>query len=103
MSVEPLSPSKAKSRKQSSIPDVVVETFNEMLVEELDADGYACLEQDEVVKRLVAKGLKRSDIFNKNWLDVEDMYRAKGWKVEYDKPGYNESYAATFTFSKNRS
>ena len=25
---------------------------------------------------------------------------ARGWEVEYDKPAYNETYAASFTFTK---
>ncbi len=33
------------------------------------------------------------------WLNVEELYRAQGWTVTYDKPGYNESYPATFTFA----
>jgi hypothetical protein len=43
--------------------------------------------------------VERGEIFHRGWLDVEDAYRAEGWTVVYDKPGYNESYAASFTFS----
>lgn len=43
-------------------------------------------------------GLSRQEIFDNRLLDVEDVFRSQGWKVEYDKPGYNESYPATFTF-----
>ena len=49
---------------------------------------------------VVAKALKRKEIYDKNWLDVEDVYESAGWKVEYDKPGYNENYEPTFTFSR---
>ena len=55
--------------------------------------------QDDVAKLIVQKGLKRQDIFDNHWLDVEDLYRKNGWKVDYDKPGYNESYNAYFVFS----
>jgi len=47
---------------------------------------------------MVKKGLNRAEIFDKGWLNVEEVYRAAGWAVEYDKPGFNESYSATFTF-----
>lgn len=57
------------------------------------------LYQDEIVQKLVARGLKRSDIFENHWLDFEDAYRASGWGVEYDKPGFNETYQARFIFS----
>lgn len=37
-------------------------------------------------------------MLDREHLDVEDVYRAAGWEVTYDKPGYNETYDATFTF-----
>ncbi len=40
-------------------------------------------------------------VCDNHWLDVEDVYREAGWVVEYDKPGYCESYEATFTFKKD--
>lgn len=39
-------------------------------------------------------------VYEEHWLDVEDCYRAIGWAVNYDKPAYNETYPATFEFSK---
>lgn len=42
----------------------------------------------------------REQIYENRWLDIEDSYRAVGWHVEYDKPGYCESYEATFTFKR---
>lgn len=40
------------------------------------------------------------EVFKKGWLNVEYLFRAAGWEVQYDKPGYNETYEAYFTFSK---
>jgi hypothetical protein len=51
---------------------------------------------------MAAKGLNRNEIFKKGWLDVEEIYGKAGWKVEYDKPGYNEDYAAHFIFTNRR-
>jgi hypothetical protein len=39
-------------------------------------------------------------MFNKHWFDIEDIYRKAGWAVEFDKPGYNESYESFFVFKK---
>jgi hypothetical protein len=33
-------------------------------------------------------------------MDFEPFYEKAGWKVVYDKPGYCESYAANFTFTR---
>lgn len=44
--------------------------------------------------------IDRQEIFDNCWLDVEDIFEEVGWKVVYDKPGYNESYPANFEFTK---
>lgn len=36
---------------------------------------------------------------NQDWVNIEDVYRKQGWNVEFDKPGYNEDYDATYTFT----
>jgi len=46
------------------------------------------------------RGLTRQGMYDKGWMDVEDAYRKAGWDVDFDKPGYNETYEANFTFSK---
>lgn len=95
--IKPITPTEVASAK---IPDEVIKAFNDLIVAEWD--GYsAVIHQDEICT-LVAERLKvkRQTVFANKWLDVEDIFRQAGWKVEYDKPGYNETYEATFTFSK---
>ena len=96
--VSPVKPSEMTQAKKSSIPDVVFEVFNQLITEKFNC-GYATIKQKDVVALLEAKGLKSREIYDRGWLDVEGVYRAAGWKVEYDKPGYNESYDAFFVFS----
>lgn len=95
----PISAADAEKYKQASIPYVAFEAFNELIVENLSS-GRASVYQADVVDRMVKKGLKKDEIYKKGWLDVEPIYRAAGWKVEYDKPGYNESYQPYFVFSR---
>lgn len=98
--VEPIKPDEVVEQKQKLFPDEVMEAFNELIAENYQ-NGSATFQQNEVVKRIVEKkGCESAEIFKNHWLDVEDVYRNAGWKVEYDKPAYNESYAATFTFRK---
>ena len=88
--------SPADASDGSAIPDLVYDVVNEMLRE-----GKRRLEQNEVVERIRARaGVERSAVFQNGWLEFDDAYRAKGWKVAYDKPGYNESYGAFWEFSK---
>jgi hypothetical protein len=97
---EPIKPSEVAEKKGKNIPKEVSDVFNELIVKEYNGSS-ATIRQDEVVKLLVKKGLKESEILKNRLLDVEDVYRKAGWKVEYDKPGFNEDYDATFKFTKN--
>lgn len=97
MASKPIKPSQAVSLKKSTIPDEVIDAFNELIAKNLSGN-YSSFTQDQVVKLIVSKGIPSNEIYENHWLDVEDIYRKEGWSVEYDKPGYNESYAASFTF-----
>lgn len=99
--VKPIRPEEVSGKHQSTIPPLVVQTINDMIVKN-GRGGSIVLFQDDIVAQLVQKGLNREDIFENGWLDIEGLYRSHGWKVEYDKPSYNESYRASFTFSKKK-
>lgn len=103
MAIKPIKPSEAISLKLVQIPDEVIEAFNELIAENFSS-GYSSFKQSDVVAR-IDKKIKESGgklKFNISWLDVEEIYEKNGWKVEYDKPGYNESYPATFTFKSKK-
>lgn len=85
--------------KHKKLPNEVIDSFNEIIANRFN-NGRSNFKQKEVVALIVAKGIGEAKIYQEHYLDVEDLYRAQGWKVEYDKPGYNESYDANFTFSK---
>ena len=97
--VSPIKPEEVAEKKEQSFPDAVFEAFNELIVHNF-LNGSATIKQDDILKLMTQKGLNRKEIIDKGWLDVEGAYRAAGWKVEYDKPGFNESYPATFTFTR---
>lgn len=96
----PMRPDEVQDARNSLIPEEVFEVFN-ALIAQAWAGGQALVYQDDVVDRLVARmGISRDEAFRRGLLEVEDAYRRIGWKVEYDKPGYSESYRAYFKFSK---
>ena len=99
MALKPITPKDVAKQKLDVFPDAVIEAFNEVIAAHY-SNGSATITQKEVVERMVAKGLKKDNIFDKGWLDVEDVYRKAGWTVKYDKPGYNESYEPIFIFKK---
>ena len=107
-SVGPITPAEAKSQKAASIPPKVFEAFNKLIVENLMPNGEAVFTQDSVLDAIL-QGVPEEDVpahkhalFHSGHIDVEEVYRAAGWKVDYDKPGYNEDYPATFTFKGAR-
>lgn len=97
--MEAMTPKQAVDLKMSRIPEKVFEAFNEAIADNL-SDGYATVKQNDVITRILGKmeGITRHDVFDNGWLDVEPFYRKKGWKVSYDKPGYNETYEASWEF-----
>ncbi len=97
--VKPLSPSDVKTNKKVH-PDIIW-AVNELLKERYKKGIVTILQKD-----IVAKFKTRNpeyyiqDLYDSGSMNFEPIYRAKGWKVEYDKPAYNESYDAYFTFSE---
>ena len=99
--MKPITPKEAMTR---SIPDAVIESFNELILENINGNRAEVL-QDDVINAIIAKfeeagvKLSRSDIFSRNWLNIESMYREAGWLVIYHKPDYFEDWKAFFEFT----
>lgn len=97
--VKPISPDEALKGKQ--IPEVVFEVVNSLLSEKFNGASVT-IKENEIIKILVDQGLNKQEIYDRHWLDIKESYRQVGWKVEYDKPGYNETYDAYFRFSRRK-
>jgi len=101
---KPLSPDDVVAKKTSSIPSEVFDAFNEVIGAHWNG-RESNFTQDEVVAVILQKlgdRITRQALFDRGYLDIESSYRAEGWRVEYDKPAYCETYAANFTFRKTR-
>lgn len=97
---EPLRPGDVATAKAVGMPDFVIEAVNH-LISTLTGKSFSILQSDVVdeILRRAPKGTTRADVFDKHWLDFEPIYRAAGWRVTYDKPGYCEGYEPKFDFS----
>jgi len=102
--LKPIRPDSLIKLIEDRIPDEVIQAFNALIAKEWDGQE-AIIAQDEVVRE-IRSNFRKSDkpmssemIFDLNYLNIEDLYRKEGWKVVYDKPGYNEDYEAKFTFT----
>lgn len=109
--MKPISPSDIAATKREVFPPYVIQAFNELIAKDF-VGNRATVKQDDVIAKIIELNpdLKEIDdasnynarrrILNNGWLNVEEIYRAEGWRVKYDKPGYNESYGAYFIFEK---
>lgn len=96
--IRPITPEEITEMQLDAMPDTVLEIVNRLITEKI-RQGNAVIYQKDIVRELVGCGFKSEEIFARGWLNFEDIYRASGWKVEYDKPGWNETYDAYFKFS----
>lgn len=82
-----------------AFPDFVLEEWNKLIAVKFTA-GSARITQEEAMQALLphTQAGNRREVFDSGWLDIEEIYREQGWKVTFDKPGYNEDYDANFTF-----
>lgn len=82
---EPISPNDIPGLKKNSIPAVVIDTINSLVTRNFSGSS-ARVTQPEIVEALEEAGIKRHEIFDNNWLDIESMYEERGWKkVTYEK------------------
>ena len=112
MAIKPITPRQVVKQKAINIPDEVIKAFNDMIAKHWSGN-YSEFKQEDVLNLIVDNFLESGTynlptkeaiklmIFAEHWLDVEEIYRKSGWSVEYDRPGYDETYPATFRFSKN--
>lgn len=108
MSIKPLSPNEALAGKITAIPPFVIAAVNQLLTERFS--GRSCtIRQNEVVElaQKIAsetaptfEAIDKHVFFDRHWLDFEVIYQKEGWSVIYDKPAYNETYEAFWTFSR---
>lgn len=98
--MKPITPHEAVVGRKASIPDVVIEAFNECITEKYNSvSKIAYVSVDDVIKAIGEKGIESKTVWDKNYLDVESIFEEAGWFVEYDQPCIGESaFDAYFTF-----
>ncbi|MGZ8924599.1 MAG: hypothetical protein ACXW2E_01820 [Nitrososphaeraceae archaeon] len=100
MDIRPINPNDIEKVVGSRIPDAIIKTVNELIIENWDG-SEAIILQKNIIQR--SQELFPSTVrFNYKWLNIESLFESVGWKVKYDKPAYNESYEPFFVFSKSK-
>lgn len=105
--MKPISPSEVVDKKLTLLPDEVIDATNELIADNWNGNK-ATFKQKELVARIQKKyeaadkyEITKEEVYERRYLDIEDIYRAQGWNVAYDKPGFNETwYEPQFIFTK---
>lgn len=99
---KPIKPNEIIAIKKEQFPEEVFEVVNEIIAKYWD--GYSSSFLQKELAKAIASKLKctTAEVYKNHYLDIEEMYEEAGWNVVYDKPGYNESYEASFTFTKSK-
>lgn len=102
--VKPISPDEVMSNLENIIPNSIILAVNQLLIEKYRGNGEVSIKQKDIIERAISidETLTSNIIFEKKYMDFEDLYRKSGWSVLYDKPSYRESYDAYFTFNKKK-
>lgn len=104
-SVEAWTPDEVRAQKINFIPPEFVEAVNELLTKKWTGRSATIRLTD--LKQLVAHKMRTNGSPNlgknyadEGWLDFEPIFEDKGWKVVYDRPGWDESYDPNWTFTR---
>jgi len=96
----PIRPEDVTAAKAAALPDEVTDVFNELIAEAWDGRSAIVMQDDAAEAISERLGISHQEIYDRHLLDVESVYRAAGWGVTYDKPGFNETYRPYFTFAR---
>jgi hypothetical protein len=100
--VKPITPDDAACFASQSLPDAVLTAWNEIIAKKWDGKR-AFIYQADILHLIISRvGCTREHVVDSGWLEIEPIFEAAGWKVEYDKPSLNPGYQASFTFTKKR-
>ena len=98
-------PEDVLKKRVGTIPDYVIDAFNDLLTENYQEDE-TIIEQEDVIRKILEYStddeLTRETIFKKHYLDIENLYRNNGWEVDYEKPAFDELFEPFFIFKPKK-
>ena len=105
--MKPITPKEAAKSKETLIPQEVVAAVNSVLASRFtDSRAGIKITLKEIVdlarEKFEQNGKEppsAQSFYDNKWLDIEPIYKKAGWTVVFDKPAFNENYAANFIFT----
>jgi len=80
-------------------PEAVFTAFNNLIIKNFSGFS-AFVNQKDVLAEMESLGINKKDVWENQWLNVEEAYKNEGWDVEYHKPFIDEAYEPYFVFTK---
>lgn len=98
-----ISPEDIDTNMEDIIPKYVTDAVNTLIKKNYRGSSFT-IKQKEIVAEIQKKKKVTSQfLFENNYLDFEDIYRNRGWAVEYEKPCYGDSdFDAYFKFTPKK-
>jgi hypothetical protein len=97
-----ISPEDIDTNMESIIPKYVTDAVNTLIKKNYRGSSFTIKQKEIVAEIQKKKSVTSQFLFENNYLDFEDIYRNRGWDVEYDKPAYCETYDAYFKFTPKK-
>lgn len=104
MPAKPIKPDEVPKYKGELFPPEVFESVNELIVaHSTNKNSRIVIKQKDIVHLIQQKlPITNSEIFNKGYLNFEQVYREAGWHVTYTRPDYTECFDSYFTFEAKK-
>ena len=98
----PISPDDISDNKEKYIHQTIIKTVNKILKERYNLGSTVDIKISEISKPFFEAHpeIDEDKAWKAKMFDIEDAYRKFGWKVSYDRPGWDESYEGFYKFSK---
>lgn len=102
--MKPIRPEEIIDQLETIIPPIVIEAVNNMLKSKYRGNGPIKVLQKDIVEEIIRldNTITSNKIFDNKWMDFEEIYKKHGWKIDYEKPHYTETFEAYFTFTAKK-
>src|SRR3954470_22754707 len=98
--VKPIKPSEVVDKMEETIDSNLLQAINNLIVKNWTGSSahFAVSDVLNELNKLKEYDTLEIKSFSANFPPV---YKKAGWKVDTDRPGYNESYETNWTFTKS--
>lgn len=104
--VKPLSFQEVYEKTRTFIPDEIIESINELILDNYDCeDESATIGVSEIIemvnnKKSLPYSYRKEHFEDNNWFCFGYLYEENGWDVQFIQPDSNETFEPYFYFTR---